>query len=198
MDIDHWDHVNQLVWTIKPLVDAIGNLESHKASLADCMLELLHCARDLYRLQQEPSDDPAFSMYAKLVFTRQFHNINTPLHSLALFLHPSCRKLALSQATHGNTFEDMCKTSLGLARKWDWDAKTAGQMIDDMKEYHHCRGPFVGGCADAMEWWSSLPISSKQHPLKTLAITIFSIVPHAAEVERLFSDLGGVQGVRRC
>ncbi|KAG2368929.1 hypothetical protein BDR07DRAFT_1198175, partial [Suillus spraguei] len=31
-----------------------------------------------------------------------------------------------------------------------------------------------------------------------LAITLFSIVPHAADVERLFSDLGGIQGVKRC
>jgi hypothetical protein len=36
-----------------------------------------------------------------------------------------------------------------------------------------------------------------QH-LKAFAIIILSIVPHAAEVERLFSDLGGMQSVKRC
>ena len=35
------------------------------------------------------------------------------------------------------------------------------------------------------------------HPLKALAIKLFSIVPHAAEVERFFSNLGGVQSVKR-
>ncbi|KAG2064222.1 hypothetical protein BDR04DRAFT_1181032, partial [Suillus decipiens] len=44
----------------------------------------------------------------------------------------------------------------------------------------------------------NLPISAKTYPLKTLAITLFSIVPHAADVERLFSDLGGIQNVKRC
>jgi len=34
-------------------------------------------------------------------------------------------------------------------------------------------------------------------PLKALAIKIFSIVPHAAEVERFFSCLGGVQSARQ-
>ncbi|KAG2360242.1 hypothetical protein BDR07DRAFT_1290106, partial [Suillus spraguei] len=31
-----------------------------------------------------------------------------------------------------------------------------------------------------------------------LAITLFSIVPHVADVEQLFSDLGGIQGVKCC
>jgi hypothetical protein len=38
----------------------------------------------------------------------------------------------------------------------------------------------------------------KAYPLKTLAITIFSIIPHSAKVEWLFSDLGGIQGVKHC
>jgi len=67
-----------------------------------------------------------------------------------------------------------------------------------LKQYYQCRGPFTGGQATGKEWWESLPISSTDHPLKGFAITILSIVPHSAEVERLFSDLGGVQGVKRC
>ena len=30
-----------------------------------------------------------------------------------------------------------------------------------------------------------------------MAIIIFSLTPHSADVERLFSNLGGIQGVRR-
>ncbi|KAJ7803849.1 hypothetical protein B0H14DRAFT_2263808, partial [Mycena olivaceomarginata] len=57
---------------------------------------------------------------------------------------------------------------------------------------------FAGGTADAREWWETLPISGDKRPLKTLAIVLLSIVSHAAEVERLFSDLSGIQGVKRC
>ncbi|KAG2040492.1 hypothetical protein BDR03DRAFT_915547 [Suillus americanus] len=35
-------------------------------------------------------------------------------------------------------------------------------------------------------------------PLKALTIIIHSIVPHAADVERYFSGLGGVQSVEHC
>jgi hypothetical protein len=51
---------------------------------------------------------------------------------------------------------------------------------------------------DGLSWWENLPINLETHPLKAFAIIILSIVPHAAEVERLFSDLGGTQSVKRC
>jgi hypothetical protein len=51
--------------------------------------------------------------------------------------------------------------------------------------------------SDAKDWWKSLVVDIKSHPLKALAIKLFSIVPHAAEVERFFSNLGGIQLVKR-
>ncbi|KIJ10028.1 hypothetical protein PAXINDRAFT_86638 [Paxillus involutus ATCC 200175] len=47
-------------------------------------------------------------------------------------------------------------------------------------------------------WWESLPVSADTNPLKSFAITILSIVPHAGDVERLFSDLGSAQSPRHC
>ncbi|KAG1718772.1 hypothetical protein EDB19DRAFT_1576787, partial [Suillus lakei] len=43
-----------------------------------------------------------------------------------------------------------------------------------------------------------LLISAEEYPLKALAITLLSVVPHAGDVERLFSDMGGTQSVKRC
>jgi hypothetical protein len=40
-----------------------------------------------------------------------------------------------------------------------------------------------------------LTIDSTSYPLKALAIILFRIVPHAADVECLFSDLSGIQGL---
>ncbi|KAG2064892.1 hypothetical protein BDR04DRAFT_939507, partial [Suillus decipiens] len=57
---------------------------------------------------------------------------------------------------------------------------------------------FSGGQADALDWWETLPVSAKRCPLKAFANIIHSIVPHAADVERHFSGLGGVQSVKRC
>ena len=54
---------------MKPLIDAIGNLESRKATLADCMLELIRCARTMTRLELIPDkEDIGFWMKAESVF----------------------------------------------------------------------------------------------------------------------------------
>ena len=40
-DEHYWDYLQQPIDVYKPLVDAIGNVESCDATLADCMLELM-------------------------------------------------------------------------------------------------------------------------------------------------------------
>jgi hypothetical protein len=63
-----WQRLDQLIKTVKPIVDAIGNLESREVSLADCMLELIRCARVMLRLPLDEDDDIGFHMHAKAVF----------------------------------------------------------------------------------------------------------------------------------
>jgi hypothetical protein len=179
-------------------MDAIGNLESWDATLADCMLELIRCAREMFRIELDPDEDVDFWVHAKLVFNREFHAMNTGIHALSLFLHPLCRKLAVSQAAKSRTFEQMCATALDIAKQWRWDKKRASNLVEDLKQYYQCKGPFVGGQAKGKEWWESLPVSSADHPLKAFVITLLSIIPHPAEVERLFSDIGSIQGVKHC
>ncbi|EMD30600.1 hypothetical protein CERSUDRAFT_127775 [Gelatoporia subvermispora B] len=90
----------------KPIVDAIGNLESRDASLADCMLELIWAERAIARLPITATDDADFAAHAKSSLHREFHRMNTSLHWLALFLHPLCRRLAISSATQAFTTPD--------------------------------------------------------------------------------------------
>ena len=45
---DHWIKLGQIIKTCKPIVDAIGNIESRDCNLADCMLELIQCARHMH------------------------------------------------------------------------------------------------------------------------------------------------------
>lgn len=85
-----------------------------------------------------------------------------------------------------------------IPKQWRWSKALAISIVYDLKEYHKCSGVFTGGEADALGWWESLPISVEKCPLKLMAITIHSIVPHAADVEHYFSDLGGVQSPKRC
>ncbi|KAJ6628792.1 hypothetical protein B0H10DRAFT_1940177 [Mycena sp. CBHHK59/15] len=181
MDVDYWNKLDQLIRICKPLVDAISNLESRDVTLADCMLELICCARHMASFEVTSDDDLGFVDHARSTFTHEFHDMNTDIHTLTLFLHPRCRKLALSQASKAKTFQQICQTALQIARTWNWDSNQAGRLLEDLQLYHACKAPFAG-----------------EQPLKTLAIVLFSVVPHAAEVERLFSGLSGVQGVKRC
>ncbi|KAG1749447.1 hypothetical protein EDB19DRAFT_1629467, partial [Suillus lakei] len=71
-------------------------------------------------------------------------------------------------------------------------------LVNDLKAYNLCRAPFPGGHTNGLAWWESLAFSADRHPLKGLAITLLSIVPHAADVERLFSDMGSTQSLKCC
>ncbi|KAG2063002.1 hypothetical protein BDR04DRAFT_1039389, partial [Suillus decipiens] len=141
--------------------------------------------------------------YAKSVFNHCFHLINTKLYSLVLFFHPMCRKLVIIQAALGRSFDFMArfmvKTALAIAKQWRWGEHKAKLLINDPKAYNLCCTPFAGGHADGLAWWERLAVSADGHPLKALAITLLSIVPHAAsDVERLFSDMGSTQSPKRC
>ncbi|CAL1715355.1 unnamed protein product [Somion occarium] len=168
--------------------------------LADCMLEVIRCARELmFRVPfAEGHDHLGFWLHAKSVFNEEFHRMNTDTHNLALFLHPLCRRIAVGQAGKGRTFDQICKAALDIARQLRWPEVRAVRLLDNLKEYYSCKGPFVGGQSDAKAWWLSLPIlATEGYPIKDLAVQLHSIVPHAAEVERLFSNLGGIQGRKR-
>jgi hypothetical protein len=147
----YWPHLGQFIKMCKPLVDAIGNLESRDATLTDCMLELIRCARQMMRIQLEDGDDIGFWMHAKAVFNREFHAMNTNIHALALFLHPMCRKLAVSQAAKSRTFEQMCTIALDIAKQWRWDGGRAVMLIENLKQYYQCKGPFAGGQSDGKD-----------------------------------------------
>ncbi|KAG1775271.1 hypothetical protein EV702DRAFT_955637, partial [Suillus placidus] len=86
---------------------------------------------------------------------------------------------------------------IGVAHQWYWSEKRAQVLVANLRVYHQCHHPFAGGQADGLSWRENLPISAEEYPLKALAITLLSVVPHAGDVERLFSDMGS-QSVKRC
>ncbi|KAJ7586163.1 hypothetical protein C8J56DRAFT_1052524 [Mycena floridula] len=164
-DEEFWPHISQVLKVVKPLVDAIGNLESRNINLADCMLELIRCAHTMHDLKLDPeTDDATFLAHSR-----------EPFSSI------------------------LCAESWQLAKlpMWKWSADEAKKLKQDIEDYYLGRAPFNGGKANGLDWWRKLPISSKDHPLKKMAIIILSIVPHSAEVERLFSLLGGTQSAKQ-
>lgn len=162
------------------------------------MLEILRVAKAMSTLVPEAADDKDFFAHARAAFNQEFEEMNTDIHSLALFLHPLCKKLAVHASIKNRTFDGLCMTALGIAKKWNWTKQRATELVANLRLYFHGTLPFNGSHKDALTYWEGLTISADQYPLKTLAIILFRVVPHSADVERLFSNLGGIHGTKRC
>ncbi|KAF8989513.1 ribonuclease H-like domain-containing protein [Cyathus striatus] len=89
---------------------------------------------------------------------------------------------------------DAFQLALDIAIKWDWSKAEVEEMIKDIQAYANEEKPFDGGDADAKVWWNRI---IGFHPLKVFALKIAAVISHAAEVERFFSNLGGVQSVKK-
>ncbi|KAL4062632.1 hypothetical protein V8B97DRAFT_1920845 [Scleroderma yunnanense] len=144
--------------------------------------------RIMFSLSLEDGDHAGFWAHAHSVFNCHFHTMNTNIHLLTLFLHPLCQKLAISQVANGCSFQFMVEAALKIAKQWRWSEALTLSVVHDLKKYYKCSGVFVGGEANALGWWESLPISAEKCPLKIMAITIHFIVSHAADVKSDSSD----------
>lgn len=193
----HWSLNQQLIRICRPLVDAIAVSESDDATLADCMLELIYAHHTIDSMEALDSDNREFLEHAQLVVREQFHSMNTDVHWLCLFLHPMCRKLAVSSAPHSRNVRDACLIAAKLAIRWGYTEEQSRKLIADIHAYSQGKAPFTGGKKDAKEWYTSLLASTEDHPLKSFALVLFAIKPTAADIERLFSHLGIQQGPRR-
>ena len=185
-DVQRWKLTDQLIRVCKPLVDIISNVESRDASLADCMLQMIWAHQQIKKLPHIPRDDSEFLRHAQRVVNAQFHDMNTNIHWLTLFLHPLCCKLAISNSPHSRKLDNAYKISLGIALRWGWLKEMATKLAADIKTYFYAQAPFQGGKGDGRDWWKSLLVNITSHPLKAMAIKLFSIVPHAGEVEQFF------------
>ncbi|KAJ7214045.1 ribonuclease H-like domain-containing protein [Mycena pura] len=197
IDDEFWPWLDQVIRVARPFVDAIAESEGRGVNLADCMLNLLKAAYQLSKLEIKTDDSAAFKAHAYAVVDKRFRKMATPIHRLALFLHPLCRKFAAVDSV-GFTLRDLKITALTIAKdKWNWTADEARLLVSDMDDYHACKDPFAGGDKDSGSWWKALTVSSKAHPLKPFAVATLSIVPHSAEIERLFSSCNGIQSPKR-
>lgn len=194
-----WPWIDRIIRVARPFVDAIAASEGRSVTLADCMLNLLGAAHQLSTLDNKEDDTDefkAFRRHAYDVVDKRFRQMATPVHRLALFLHPLCRKFAVVDAP-GFTLRDHRRTALQIAEKWGWSEEEGVLLANDMVTYEACREPFTGGQRDALKWWQLNSASEKTHLLKPFAIAILGIVPHSAEIERLFSSCNGIQSPKQ-
>ena len=109
--------------------------------------------------------------------------MDTEYHGIALFLHSLCQCLALSQVANRQMYHAIKVRIITIAKKWNWSKTRAEQLKVDIGLYYRGEAPFDGGERDALKWWKNSHIDAQWHPLKALAITIHTIVPHATKIE---------------
>ena len=98
VDESFWPWIDQVIRVARPFVDAIADSEGRSVTLADCMLNLLRAARQLSKIEAKPEDSASFKRHAYTVVDKRFRQMATPIHRLALFLSPLCRKFAAVDA----------------------------------------------------------------------------------------------------
>ncbi|KAF8515666.1 hypothetical protein JB92DRAFT_3154691 [Gautieria morchelliformis] len=102
---------------------------------------LLCCACTMIAVGNSPGDSMSFMYHAKATFNRKFEAMNTEIHLLCLFLHPLCRRLAISNVAKSQKLADVIKIALGLVQDMGWS--------EQMANYSQSKGPFIGGSSDA-------------------------------------------------
>ena len=68
---NHWMKLNQIIKICKPIVDAIGNIESCDCNFTDRMLELIQCAHHIRQVEFLEGEDVGFWAHAKSVFNTE-------------------------------------------------------------------------------------------------------------------------------
>ncbi|KAH8913657.1 hypothetical protein BT69DRAFT_1365004, partial [Atractiella rhizophila] len=171
---------NRSQGVVGPIVDTIGKLERSDCMLADAVLELLRLAKhfDQMDLEQEEDSDIGwenlFVEYAVLCFKNRFHTIDSDLLFVALYLHPMCHGIAVSQHI---------ANSRNLTDRWKLSSKASALLCDNVDKYHNFEGKFAETSVNALKYWEGLALPPSQYPLISVAIRIFSVVPHAGVIE---------------
>jgi hypothetical protein len=163
--------------------NAIGNLESSNAHPGEVMVEMLRIRFLLLDVKVSSDFGKSLKVAAIKVLNARWPQFDTPVHWLGLALDPLTKNLAKKVSL--STLEE-CMIEVGRAWK-----VTAGEMIEvgsDWKKYWQIPKPDL--CLDTItERWESLRLPA----LKKFALRLLSIVPHAAQVESLFSKLAAIK-----
>lgn len=112
-----------------------------------------------------------------------------PIYFIALFLHPRCKKMAISRH---HTGDSIVRAALEIAKVWHFERRDMIVLCKELINYKNGDPPFddfkESSNQSGRDIWEKFCGSSPY--LRRFAMKVFSIVPHSAPCERLFSILG--------
>ncbi|CAB5208187.1 unnamed protein product [Rhizophagus irregularis] len=179
---------------LKPIKESILVLEGTKTNLADCYLQLLKMAANVKSM---PIDDyKTLKNSCIRIFNRRFAEYDEDIYLLAFFLHPYYKGLGV----RNQQFDRIQKAALRLWKALGHKKASGLELHSQIRSYFDNAKPYDAQYSPEHDvpylWWNSI-IDGKFSSLSRLSKVIFSITPHSASCERLFSSLGWMFGKKR-
>ena len=179
-----------LLEVIKPIADNIGYLEKDSATLGDVFFSIIDIYIKIESLLIPRTYNSLQIGALKSVFKRFLSFYENPIYIVAFFLWPKFKRVVISEK---KKLSDIIKNVITLSMSWElFDIDEAKLLFVQLNQYAESAGQFYLTDSEAnlppREYWKNYPF--KNHPIYRFANKIFSICPHSASVERVFSRLG--------
>ncbi|PKK55457.1 hypothetical protein RhiirC2_802328, partial [Rhizophagus irregularis] len=124
-----------------------------------------------------------------------YKEFNDPKYLLAFFLHPEWKGTLVTPSE----FDNLIELAGELWKEWGHKRNSVTELYSQIGKYRLGKKPYNRPYSSKyntpLNWW--LLINDGKNQLSRLAIKLFSITPHSASCERIFSSLGWFFGKRR-
>jgi hypothetical protein len=195
------------------------NLESAKSNLADCFIQLIKLVVSINKISTEKRMI-GFKNHCIKIINERWKSFDIKPYLLAYYLHPLYRgKHNLNKNLKIKKKNKLIFLYLGAGLKsaiWSDIATYAGELFYHMSKKNHSNDKvafMIGQMANfkcgetyystkysssyikPKTWWQM--VDDPTDYLKSLALKLFSIIPHSAACERSFSMLSFLYGKRR-
>ncbi|PKY36470.1 hypothetical protein RhiirB3_396833, partial [Rhizophagus irregularis] len=117
-----------------------------------------------------------------------YKEFDEDIYLLGFFLHPKYR----GHGMRDNQFERLRKCALRIWKNLGHKKNSGLELDAQLRAYFDNSEPYNTSYSvhdTAYHWWNSI-VDGKFSSLSRLAKVIFSITPHSASCERLFSAMG--------
>ncbi|CAB4411425.1 unnamed protein product [Rhizophagus irregularis] len=187
-----FDDIHVISDILKPIKEAILMLERTYITLADCYLYLLRIAT--FFKQMPMNDYRSLKNSCIKAFNKRYKEFDEDIYLLAFFLHPQYKGADI----HNTQFERIQKTALNIWKNLGHKKTSGLELKAQLRKYLDQDNPYSAPYSNndgPFQWWNLIIDGCSS--LSRLAKIVFSITPHSASCERLFSALGWMFGKRR-
>lgn len=186
-------HANFLCQILKPIADSIAFLERDKCRLCDVWTELLRIYQ--YYKQNQGNFPVRYINTLKVVMqslNQRASLFTDDIYLLSLYLSPSYRRICTSRKFSA---KEIHKKALTVAMKWNHNMSLveAKRFKGDIRAYESNLPPHHSREKDPISYWTAFGDSV----LGRFALSVLTLVPSSASVERLFSRLARTKTIYR-